>query len=68
LLFYYGLTNVAALRLAAHEREYPNVVPVLGVLTCGGLLLVALIESPLTWVLGFTGLGVGMLFYAAKRR
>jgi basic amino acid/polyamine antiporter, APA family len=67
LLFYYGLTNGAALRLTAHQREYPNVVPVLGMLTCGGLLLVALIESPVTWVLGLTSLGVGVLLYAVKK-
>ncbi|MGZ4916636.1 MAG: amino acid permease, partial [Halobacteriota archaeon] len=68
LLFYYGLTNIAATRLAPQEREYPNVIPSVGTLTCGGLLLVALIQSPLTWVLGGVGLGAGVLFYVVQRR
>jgi len=66
LLFYYGLTNIAALHLAPRERRYSNAIPALGVLTCGGLLLVALIQSPFTWILGIIGLGAGVLFYAAK--
>ncbi|MGZ7111503.1 MAG: hypothetical protein ACXVIU_09230, partial [Halobacteriota archaeon] len=68
LLFYYGLTNIAATRLAPQEREYPNVIPSVGTLTCGGLLLVALIQSPLTGVLGVIGLGAGVLFHVAQRR
>ena len=67
LLFYYGLTNIAAVRLAPQERKYPNVIPVFGVLACGGLLLVALIQSPSTWVLGIIGLGAGVLFHMARR-
>lgn len=67
LLFYYGLTNIAAARLAPQERKDPNVVPASGVLACGGLLLVALILSPSTWVLGIIGLGAGVLFHVARR-
>ena len=68
LLFYYGLTNIAAVRLTPRERKYPNVIPVFGVLSCGGLLLVALIQSPFTWVLGVSGLGAGVLVHVARKR
>lgn len=68
LLFYYGLTNIGALRLTPQQRKYPSVVPIAGVLTCVGLLLVSLIETPVTWILGVTALGVGLFFYALEKR
>jgi basic amino acid/polyamine antiporter, APA family len=68
LLFYYGLTNVGALRLAPQQCRFPSIVPIAGVFTCGGLLLVSVIETPVTWLLGVIALGIGLLFYAVKKR
>ncbi len=68
LLFYYGLTNVAALRLAPREREYSPAISIAGVVVCVGLLLVALIQSPLTWILGIIGLITGVLFHMVQRQ
>ena len=39
ILVYYGIANVAALRLPSDFRLYPQVVPIVGLVTCGILAL-----------------------------
>ena len=37
VLIYYGITNLAALRLPEEVRRYPRIVPLLGLIGCFGL-------------------------------
>jgi basic amino acid/polyamine antiporter, APA family len=60
VLVYYGITNLAAIRLPAGARRYPLWVPVAGLLGC---LLLAAHVPPATWV---TGLGVLVLAFCAR--
>jgi basic amino acid/polyamine antiporter, APA family len=49
VLLYYGITNLAALRLTGLERRYPRWVPLTGL---GGCLLLAFFVPPGTWLAG----------------
>jgi basic amino acid/polyamine antiporter, APA family len=60
VLMYYGITNLAALRLPAGARRYPRWVPVAGLASC---LLLAAHVPPATWTAGF---GVLVLAFAAR--
>ncbi len=64
LLFYYTLANVSALKLRAQKRLYPQIVPVLGVITCLALMIFIPLEA---WIIGAAGLAVGVIFYWAKK-
>jgi len=64
LLFYYTLANVSALKLKVQKRMYPQIVPVLGALTCLALMIFIPLEA---WIIGAAGLGVGVIFYLAKK-
>lgn len=46
VLIYYGLTNLAALRLPPEARLYPRVIPMLGLVGCLGL---AVFIEPVYW-------------------
>lgn len=63
LLFYYTIANVSALRLKLQKRLYPQLIPVLGTITCLALMIFIPIEA---WIIGAAGLGVGVVFYLAK--
>ncbi len=52
VLLYYGLTNLAALRLPAAQRRLPRVIPALGLAACVGLA--AFVEP----VVALAGLGL----------
>jgi len=58
VLVYYGLTNLAALRLKRHERLVHPIVPVAGLAFC---LALALAIPPLQLAIGAGILGVGVL-------
>jgi basic amino acid/polyamine antiporter, APA family len=62
VLIYYGITNLAALRLPADLRMYPRWIPVLGLAGC---LLLAFQVEPVYWAMGLGLLGVGLLGRAA---
>jgi len=55
-LIYYGLTNVAALRLSPRQRLYPWLVPAIGLVTTGVLVFSLPMESLLV-VAGVLALG-----------
>lgn len=67
LLFYYALANVSALRLKAHNRMYPKIVPFLGAISCVALLIFTLFTLPQAWILGAATLAVGILYYQLKK-
>lgn len=65
VLVYYGLTNLAALRLSASERYYPRIVPALGLVSCLG---VAAFVEPTIWLAGLGLLAAGIVGRLALRR
>jgi APA family basic amino acid/polyamine antiporter len=58
ILVYYGIANLAALRMPAKDKLYPNVVPGVGMVACA-VLAVSL--DPWTIVVGCAVLAVGLL-------
>jgi len=67
MLFYYGVANVAALRLERKARRYPTAVPVLGLVSCLLLLAFALPASPEAWIAGLAVLALGSVYYLSRR-
>ncbi len=68
LLFYYAFANVSALRLKVQKRLYPQLVPILGAITCLALLIFILFASPQAWIIGVAGLTAGAVYYIAKNK
>ena len=68
MLFYYGVGDLAAMRLPRSNRRYPSLVPVLGVVTCVAFIAFAVFLSPTAWVTGLATLGVGILYYLLVHR
>lgn len=56
VLVYYGITNLAALRLPEEDRRYPRWIAVAGLVSCFGLAF--LVPWPV-WVSGLVLLGIG---------
>jgi APA family basic amino acid/polyamine antiporter len=65
LLFHHGLANLAAFRLSPEKRRLPQVIPVLGLLSCASLLIFLSRDA---WVIGLAGLALGTLLYVMGRR
>ncbi len=65
VLLYYGITNLAALRLPEESRRYPRWIPVAGL---GGCVLLALFVPPGTWLAGGGLLGAAFLLRLTLRR
>ena len=65
MLLYYLIANIAALRLPREHRLYPTVVPVLGALSCLGLIVFL---SPSSWLIGCIGLVIGAVWFLSRRR
>jgi len=67
-LFYYALTNAAALRLRTEKRRYHRLVPAVGLGTCIVLLAFVLFAATQAWMIGVICLTVGAVYYGAKKR
>jgi len=65
MLFYYLLANIAAFRLPGDHRRYPRAVPVVGALSCIGLMVFLNAES---WVIGCIGLLIGGMWFLFIRK
>ncbi len=65
ILVYYGIANVAALRLPAESRLYPTAVPITGLLGCGALALAVEWRVSLLGIIVLLG---GFLLRAGARR
>ena len=65
VLVYYGLTNLAALRLPTASRRYPRAVALLGLMSCSGL---AFFVDRYVWITGLGVLGIGLAGRALARR
>jgi APA family basic amino acid/polyamine antiporter len=66
-LFYYTITNMAALKLKNENRKYNRIVPAIGLSTCLLLLLFVLFAEPQTWIVGAICLTSGAIYYGAKK-
>jgi APA family basic amino acid/polyamine antiporter len=67
-LFYYAFTNAAALKLKTKKRQYSRLVSVVGLGTCFVLLVFILFAATQAWIVGTICLGVGAVYYGAKKR
>ena len=65
VLTYYGITNLAALRLPPEARRFPRWIALAGLLSCFGL---AFFVPWQIWLAGLGLLGAGMVWRAAARR
>ncbi|MEM2107976.1 MAG: APC family permease, partial [Candidatus Bathyarchaeia archaeon] len=65
-LFYYALTNMAALKLKTEQRRYSRLIPAVGVSTCLALLFFTFFAAAQAWVIGIICLTAGALYYGAK--
>ncbi len=65
ILLYYGITNLAALRLPAEARLFPRWIPAAGLIGCLGL---AFWVDPAVWLAGLAILAVGLAGHFLRRR
>ena len=65
VLIYYGLTNLAALRLPRENRLYPRAFAWLGLAGCASL---AFFVEPIYWIAGLALIAVGLAWHFIARR
>jgi len=65
VLIYYGITNLAALRLPVQDRRYPRWIAILGLLGC---LFLAFWVPPRIWAFGLGLILAGLAWHAVARR
>lgn len=65
VLVYYGITNIAALRLPEEDRRYPRWISIVGLLSC---LFLAFQVEVKTWLIGLGAIAVGLAWHYAYRR
>jgi APA family basic amino acid/polyamine antiporter len=67
-LFYYALTNAAALKLETEKRRYHRLVPAVGLGTCIVLLAFILFAATQAWIIGVICLLAGAVYYGVKKK
>lgn len=65
VLVYYGITNLAALRLPVEHRRYPRALAWTGLFGC---LFLAFWVEPVYWGAGLGLIAVGLMWHAVARR
>lgn len=65
VLVYYGITNLAALRLPKQERRYPRWISIVGLLSS---LFLAFQVGTRTWLIGLGTIGAGLLWQFLYKR
>ncbi len=65
VLIYYAIANLAALRLPAVDRRYPQWIAIVGLLSCASL---AFWVEPLVWQAGLGLIGLGVIWKAVRDR
>jgi basic amino acid/polyamine antiporter, APA family len=65
MLLYYLIANIAALRLPRDHLMYPRGVPIIGALSCIGLIAFLSRDS---WMIGCIGLATGGLWFVLHRK
>ena len=65
MLIFYLIANIAAFRIPLKYRQYTPIVPVIGAVSCLGLIGFLTINS---WIIGIIGLALGIIWYVIQRR
>ena len=65
MLIFYLIANIAAFRIPSKYRQYPALVPVIGAVSCLGLIGFLTINS---WIIGIIGLALGIVWYFIQHR
>jgi APA family basic amino acid/polyamine antiporter len=65
MLVFYLIANIAAFRIPSKYRQYPVIVPVIGAVSCIGLIGFLTINS---WIIGIIGIATGIVWYGVQRR
>jgi APA family basic amino acid/polyamine antiporter len=65
MLIFYLIANIAAFRLPKKSRRYPQMVPVIGALSCATLMVFL---SPASWIIGCTGLVIGAVWFIFRKK
>ena len=67
-LFYYAMTNAAALKLKTEQRRYHRLFPTVGLCTCIVLLAFILFAATQAWIIGVACLTGGAVYYGFRKR
>jgi APA family basic amino acid/polyamine antiporter len=67
-LFYYAVTNAAALKLKTEKRRYHRLFPAVGLATCIVLLAFILFAATQAWIVGVVCLTAGAAYYGVKKQ
>jgi APA family basic amino acid/polyamine antiporter len=67
-LFYYAMTNAAALKLKTEQRRYHKLFPAVGLCTCIVLLAFILLAATSAWIIGVICLTGGTVYYSFRKR
>ncbi len=62
-LIYYGIGNFSALRLKLKERVYPQVIPLMGIISCFLFAVIVIFKAPDAWIIGIIILLLGFLYF-----
>ena len=65
MLIFYLIANVAAFRIPSKYQQYPALVPIIGAVSCLGLIGFLTINS---WIIGIIGLALGVVWYIIQHR
>jgi basic amino acid/polyamine antiporter, APA family len=65
MLIFYLIANIAAFRIPLKYRQYPALVPVIGAVSCLGLIGFLTTNS---WIIGIIGLALGIVWYFIQHR
>ncbi len=65
MLFFYLIANIAAFRLPEDHRLYPRWVPMVGALSCAGLIVFLSRDA---WIIGCTGLLIGIVWFLFRKK
>jgi APA family basic amino acid/polyamine antiporter len=65
-LVYYALANVSDLKLRSQKGVHEKMVPMLGTVSCLGLLVFLFFISPESWIAGAAGLILGGAYYLLR--
>jgi APA family basic amino acid/polyamine antiporter len=64
MLIFYLIANIAAFRIPLKYRQYPAIVPVIGAVSCIGLIVFLNVSS---WIIGIIGLTIGMIWFWIRK-
>jgi len=65
MLVYYGIANIAALKIPAARKRYPAIISVIGAVSCVVLLVFL---SPVSIAIGIAGIGLGTAIFFYRKR